>query len=82
MVCKDKVHRTGGTEIFKGLHNQAWGSTFRVNSFSGKEKGIYEIDRAGSCYSSQPGRKQKALSGFQVYSLRQSNSFPWPMEMW
>ena len=43
MVCKDKVHRTGGTKILKAFHNLAWGSSCRVSSFSGNEKGIYEI---------------------------------------
>lgn len=76
MECQEKLHRTRGRVIFKGLLNLAWGSSCSINSVLGKKKGIYEIDWVGSRSSSLPGRKQKALSGFQVYSLRQTNSFP------
>lgn len=82
MVCKDKLHRTGGILIFRDLHSLAGVLASELTPSLARRKVFDEIGWVGSCYSSLPGRKQKALSGFQVYSLRQSNSFSWSTEMW
>jgi hypothetical protein len=74
MVYKERSPLTGETLVSRDLHNLAKVLVAKLVSSLARRKVFCEIDWIGS--HSLPGRKQKALSGFQVSSLQQSNSFP------